>query len=1272
MEEEKIKKKNNEAEKIADIENKDKNSLVYDEESHRHIDIDDILTGDFKIAKKINNLSKFGVNREQVKKMYEMSADISNATDLDGVIKELEKVFVILAVRINSNPQTGIVIDLSSGKEDVILSMQKCNELNIDYETFETKTKEEQLEIKDIIFEIASKEISAEELSNFYIEDFSNTFDGFFEIDYEEYQNFYINLGITLEDLKQNEEKNAFVFLETIEDVNMIEALYKYLPKLKNKDNTKTQIELLQILGTNKNSKYYKELVNENGTIDLEKLEEFQKKWENDRNEFDVDRKLSNLALAMDKEMYENSDAKDRAKVTIAILRALRHLDNTKIKKIFDSLAENLEIDISENGIKQLVYDTLGIRITNQEELDKLINTYEVNNQTIEKELVEPKESIHYKDPEDEKKGTTIEKIQIQSKKREIRSFQSKAISNILNLKLNNTNVEIKDYRALEFIAIYNMYNKSSINEVTKRALEEYIDINKDYLKEYFAKEGKEIFNKDGKISKKQVEKIAISTVFPEYIKENMEEILSTFEKMEKYSSQIRNQNENSINKLNEIIRKKELSINDEKVVLRVLNKIDYKVLDERMVRELERLKSKAINDKVNEVLLKNKIKNSNLENDSKKNYNEVMHENMILLEAKVEFSKGTADYNNYLKEKEEYLEKNGELRKQSEELRDENGELTLESKNKITKYVDKLLYESLKLNISKTSVKKLREEEKPAFTTFLLAGISDKNLENRLIAIEKLKELYPQLSEIEDERTFKNEVFSLIYGKEIKDDFGKIESKAQEIKNNLIIKIINEKKIIDLSEIKVSERDIVTIMEKAGVDMEVADINLSKSEMQNMFNNSEIEFTDEDQKNLNELYKNTTVNSWISDKKDVFKYDAVWCYMLLEEIKENGEYGLGKGSYESYSHRLNRVLEKNNELKEQFENNPKFIKESVKEVEVYSQNKLMSDLLEKFKNNILLQAKNYERLSGSDKKTFLRYLLYANKSIETVENIETKQVLQKLCNRTFEMMNTEDKKYIDFDKKGNGVLNKELIVNEVNSIYFKKNPIENFSDLQEFIARRHSLLYIPVKMFEYGVVEDTYFRELKGENIDEKLKEIEYLNMVRVEKLKEHKELIRKGYKKNILKEADRENTVIEKKDGEENQSEYKKEQENQENEAQVKEISIDEINIPQKATLIDKLQGFFNRLKQPKLTDGNGDLVKKDSTISKVINGIKNIFIKNKEKYQKDNVTKVLSRNEQKNDFDERLKAIVNEEEAIEETEPMPEKKQIQQQSQLQLGER
>ena len=127
---------------------------------------------------------------------------------------------------------------------------------------------------------------------------------------------------------------------------------------------------------------------------------------------------------------------------------------------------------------------------------------------------------------------------------------------------------------------------------------------------------------------------------------------------------------------------------------------------------------------------------------------------------------------------------------------------------------------------------------------------------------------------------------------------------------------------------------------ERIAVPLKTTETDLTKSEIKNRFKGSVIDFSEKDETIFKELYCDTTVNSWISDKSNVTRYEIIYLKKFLSENNEKSPES--QRSNQKYFKRLNRLLRENPDFKEKFENDEEFANKIVSEAKTFGKNKLV------------------------------------------------------------------------------------------------------------------------------------------------------------------------------------------------------------------------------------------------------------------------------------------------------------------------------------------
>lgn len=1293
--EEELKNKNAKVEKVAGEENKDKDSLAYDQNSHRLIDIDDILLGDFKIAQKFNNLSEYGVTTEQVKKMYEMSGDISSEQSLEDILKELEKVFAKLVSKINSNSNIGIVIDLNSGKEDVELSKIKCIDLGIEYGSYEDKTLQEKaVEIEKIF--LSDKEEEKENYSDLdkYLKIVNNekTFDSilnnrnYTEDDLKKASKILETTEEEEEEVKRNIEKT---YLDNPEDINVIEAVYE-LTKILDKKVTEEKREeainnFRRVLDENPNSSYIHQLIDDNNEFDVENVKEFKENWQKQRNLGDIAVKINQCALISN---FEELSKEDKEEILLVVARATKYSDNPYIEKALLKFKENFGLDISKEGIKKLIYEITDIKIETDEEFNKYIEKDEFNDNTVGFKLEEYREDIQKnkgKGLEAEQYESLIIKRCAQKKENYDRTVKARKVYKLFNEKFKNNIGNASDYLPIEIIMLFEKFsNNDSMKKIIGRYIIENVEIFDKYFKEngYFNENQiQSILTSKGTVRIRAVNQVLKNVMLPEYIKNDVDDLTDVLEEIKKEATEKENSEEKNIEKIHNLINNpNEFTPQKENTVLKILANIDEDSIPEWLLRELTKLKSSKIKEKLDEMLTSiEDMENLKQIRKAEDVEDEKIEKNVFLIEAKVELAKGTPDYASALEYRRKYYEENQLAQKKAEKYRDKNGELNEEGKKKIENYVNELVNENIKYVIEKTDVNSLTEDKKRLFTTFLIAGFEVNSLDTKIIAIDKLQTMYASLGFEIDNREFRKKVYSKVYGNGLELDDATIEQKAKEIRSNLINKVIKEKEPIEIikkenpSNSKISDQEIETIYKNQMVDIDASAIDLTQSEMKNLFRNSKMNFSDENDKKYKDLYIKTTIASWIGNKDDVLKYKLLALMQVRENFQNYKGVLFGITNLKVINHQIEMLFNQHPEIREKYVKDGKISKSLMDEGRRFNENKICSKILEKFSKNVLKNASNFENLKKEEKVEILRYTLLARKYSEISNDPKEKDLLLKLSNRTFELMNTDETKYITFDNNGKEKINEEAIVKEYNKISMRRMRRETFDEIKELVYQRESLLYVSKKMREYSQRKETDFIELDSKNPEEQIAQIEQIKFLKnqeydAERKKRKDEIAKEIEEKsdaisdfskeriqqnpNEIKEISRKITdsresLIESENGEEKQD---TEKESKKLEVSVEDIEIEgdkSLEVEEDKGILKKIKNFIKRVRQPKLSDGTNSLENKNGILANLALKVKNMFSKGgkKENLKNDNITIENARNSQieysnsQKDFNQRM---------------------------------
>lgn len=473
----------------------------------------------------------------------------------------------------------------------------------------------------------------------------------------------------------------------------------------------------------------------------------------------------------------------------------------------------------------------------------------------------------------------------------------------------------------------------------------------------------------------------------------------------------------------------------------------------------------------------------------------------ILVIEAKLEMAKGTPEYNIILQQRNRLYNQNPDLKQEAQNLRDDSGNLTEEAKNRIFSRLNIITDKEIKDKLFKfksMEITKLSESEKKQYISFCLVGCINNHEEIRKRSVNLLGELYPDFKGITEDNFAEivNDI-SNINGKSL----NKEEAMAYVVEmNTTLSQLVIDKKYQQLSQklfhekITDKEMEESQFFENKSVDLKtglnIDTIDLTQSTFQNKFNSSKINFTKEDEHAFDEMYKKTTINSWISSKDEVLKHNYLSLLVLKDKAKENPDIianGVIDSRLENFNKKNPEIVKKFNSLtQEEF----KTLKEEEKEFE---KNKVNAKLLDYCYKNVLQNNVKYSTLKSKDKQEYLKYIILARAIAEKTSNLAEKEMLTKLSDRGFELLNTKEKEFIKFDDNGNGILNEKTICSEFKSI--SVGEIEtDFESLKLNTYNKFDYIYTINKLKEYTGLKESDFEELKTDSLDDQMREIEQI----------------------------------------------------------------------------------------------------------------------------------------------------------------------------------
>ena len=345
----------------------------------------------------------------------------------------------------------------------------------------------------------------------------------------------------------------------------------------------------------------------------------------------------------------------------------------------------------------------------------------------------------------------------------------------------------------------------------------------------------------------------------------------------------------------------------------------------------------------------------------------------------------------------------------------------------------------------------KLDLKDKQVITMALFKGYSfDRNADYKLLADacgEKIKILFPNL-DIDK----KNQKANRVELANIARDILEIPVEGEELSFKGFYDFNNDK--MELATDAYLRKNKESYRNKA-FDLQDANLTASHiSAVDNFFAGTGIELDENIQQRYDFLYKSYTVNSWLEDKDKAIRLR----YMSIQSMKENYQRSpetdytrkriaeLEKDEKEFWEKYGEDFIRKNGDPKEWSEKKKKY---NIAEYNHYKNNKVLAGITKYYTRDMIdfQQGLTYEKMDPEEKKAYIRNSL-AIYSMVKDEGNDKNSILAKTVLRRFELMNTDDKKFVTLDENGKAIINEELIFEEYKMHSSKQHEWTSFEEL--------------------------------------------------------------------------------------------------------------------------------------------------------------------------------------------------------------------------------
>lgn len=822
-------------------------------------------------------------------------------------------------------------------------------------------------------------------------------------------------------------------------------------------------------------------------------------------------------------------------------------------------------------------------------------------------------------------------------------SIHDKEIFNIITNNLRSNDESGRDSRALEIIKLYQECSKTKGSSMSALIISKYIKSQQEYFKEYFKtyKEGT-IFDEKGNIDSEKVEQILSYIKFDQSSINNIDNMRREINESARNFRNLRINEAENISILRDAINQKDCDL-----VLGLLDGINPAAINNKEIRMLRALKSRDINFKLDEFLSKTELIKVDLSKTGSMDL-DVNREFVILMESNVDLSRGTPEYSKIIKRREEFYKENPKYREVLQEIRGEDGELTQTGKDEISNYKSNLVDEAIMKNITTKDPSKLNEKGRKNYVTLLLMATESNDINLKKEALTRLQNLYEGTVKFDfkdDIHSIASNIYSYEFGKKTSThNFrNRMRSKREVLAKNLISNRMSQmehetksaSEQIEYMEKKIADQEIDSLFNEYAIDLVDTAITPKESELQNCFKSSEIAFSEQEEKTFNDLYTKATVGTWLSSREDAKKYYYGNLLLTKDNLEKNPDGSLaGVYTLDIVNMEIEGFLQSNPEIQEEYKTGAsiaKLKKETSKYRILKAEEEILSDFLKETD-----PRSTYYDIEDSKKQDYIIKIMLAKRRAEKTSNPEMKNLFSKIANRKLELMNTKDKKFISFNEKGEGIIDEALLVEEYNStIPNYEYRSQSLSDIEKYSLEYYNSIEFQGELAGYEN-ETKIYKKLESKTLEAQLSEIEniklqenqqdVLNQIAVDRIMQ--EMGRTG---NIQAEVAHETvpeyettngnrTVANDRDTNQDLSQEERYDAGNSNETlKVEDMSVnnefyqksqeDNSYENKQESFLDRVKNTINKFIQPKSADGNEE----KGRISKIIDGIKNIFSKN-----------------------------------------------------------
>lgn len=491
--------------------------------------------------------------------------------------------------------------------------------------------------------------------------------------------------------------------------------------------------------------------------------------------------------------------------------------------------------------------------------------------------------------------------------------------------------------------------------------------------------------------------------------------------------------------------------------------------------------------------------------------YNEKLME-LISLQEKLDKSKGTSEFE---KANEEFTKLKKELEEKNPEIINEyigkNGEIKEEKRKEYLRELNTYNDDKVKISaitaisyIKQNGIENLTSEQLLTARQRALAGLKIADDKTRELIAKELEQVIPGFEFSKDLNNKENRIaiekalgydknlqvegfealLDILYNREVRDSNSK--QIAENIKSQKNLENIPEETLENFFKMNSQELTVEYIE------------NYKNTREQRYFKDSKLEFSDNDEQMMKDVYQNTTIGSWIDTKARMLNYRYSCLLNSKDELEKN------EPRTRLIDQRLRKINKEIEEFKTKFPNveYSKFIDDSGNFTEhwktaatSYTSYRIASKLSRDFTEDAdkVKNINDYNNLSDDEKKVYLRNTIVAlnfeNSEVSNKKIKESNKILSKFAKRRLEILNTPDNKFINIKNNQNTTINFNAILEEYNRL--SSYEFKDYTELLNY-CELNTLEYVNSKLKVFEALDENAFNKIPRGNPESQLKQIE------------------------------------------------------------------------------------------------------------------------------------------------------------------------------------